>query len=162
MDLGGDERHGNARPGTGLRPAVGRRSRLKPQDVSNSKFLFVYGTLRKFAKHPTHQVLADRAKLIGTGNFQGKLYNLGRFPGVVSSQQRTDRVIGEIYALDDERSVFQFLDEYEGSLFRRQLRVVYLNNEKKLWAWIYLYVGPVNSAKFISSGDYRSFRVGKT
>jgi predicted GNAT family N-acyltransferase/gamma-glutamylcyclotransferase (GGCT)/AIG2-like uncharacterized protein YtfP len=121
----------------------------------------VYGTLRRLANHPAHQVLAERAKLIGTGKVQGKLYALGRFPGVTPSQQRTDRVRGEIYALDDKRRVFQFLDKYEGSLFRRELCPVYLNAGQKLSAWIYLYVGPMNSAKFISSGDYLSLRARK-
>lgn len=119
--------------------------------MNNSQFLFVYGTLRKLARHPAHQVLVERAKLIGAGWFPGRLYDLGHFPGVIPSQQKTDRVGGELYALGDERRVFQFLDKYEGGLFRRETRPVYSDDGKKLLAWIYLYVGPMNSAKFIAS-----------
>lgn len=129
--------------------------------MAYSKFLFVYGTLRKRAKHPAHHVLTERAKLIGTGEIQGKLYDVGRFPGVIYSQQTTDRVSGEIYALNDEDDIFPFLDKYEGSLFRRELRPAYSDNGRRLSAWIYLYVGPMNSAKFISSGNYLSFKARK-
>ena len=129
--------------------------------MNDSTFLFVYGTLRRLANHPARQVLVKGAKLIGAGSFQGKLYDFGRFPGAIPSQEKTDRVIGEIYALDDERSVFQSLDKYEGSRFRRELRPVYSRHGKRLSAWIYLYIGPVNSAKIIHDGDYLSFKTRK-
>ena len=47
--------------------------------------LFVYGTLRKAASHPLHRTLAREARYAGTATFQGRLDDLGRYPGVVVS-----------------------------------------------------------------------------
>jgi gamma-glutamylcyclotransferase (GGCT)/AIG2-like uncharacterized protein YtfP len=52
---------------------------------------------------------------VGTGSFQGKLYDIGRYPGVVRSGRNTDRVMGEIYRLSEPRRALEILDEYEGT-----------------------------------------------
>ena len=126
--------------------------------MRGTNFLFVYGTLRRGAKRPLHRVLANRAELIGAGNFQGKLYDFGHFPGVIPSDRKTDRVGGEIYELNDVGKSFQLLDEYEGNLFRREIRSVHLDGGETIESWIYLYVGALNSAEPIRSGDYLAFK----
>src|SRR5206468_11981026 len=83
--------------------------------------LFVYGTLRKQVKHPTHQILARHGSYIGMGVFQGRLYNLGRYPGGVASAEKSDRVIGEGYELELITEALEFLDDYDGRLFSCEL-----------------------------------------
>jgi pyruvate carboxylase len=51
--------------------------------MDNEDYLFVYGTLRSQMNDPLHRLLETHAVLVGTGTFQGKLYDLGRYPGVV-------------------------------------------------------------------------------
>jgi predicted GNAT family N-acyltransferase/gamma-glutamylcyclotransferase (GGCT)/AIG2-like uncharacterized protein YtfP len=117
-------------------------------------YLFVYGTLRRKTNHPVHQVLVEAGKFIGIGTFRGKLYDLGYFPGATPSREISDRIIGEIYRIEEDRKTFQLLDKYEGSHFRCTRGPVVLDNGKRIWAWIYLYVGPMHAAKLIRSGDY--------
>jgi predicted GNAT family N-acyltransferase/gamma-glutamylcyclotransferase (GGCT)/AIG2-like uncharacterized protein YtfP len=122
--------------------------------VNGEIYLFVYGTLRRKAKHSVRQGLLEERRLLGTGTFRGRLYDLGRFPGAIPSNEISHRVFGEIYRIEEDRKTFQLLDEYEGSHFRRARRPVVMDNGKRISAWIYLYVGPMHSAKIIRNGDY--------
>jgi predicted GNAT family N-acyltransferase/gamma-glutamylcyclotransferase (GGCT)/AIG2-like uncharacterized protein YtfP len=122
--------------------------------VNGETHLFVYGTLRRKAKHPVRQGLLQEWRLLGTGTVRGRLYDLGCFPGAIPSNEISHRVFGEIYRIEEDRKTFQLLDEYEGSHFRRARRPVVMENGKRIPAWIYLYIGPMHSAKLIRGGDY--------
>jgi predicted GNAT family N-acyltransferase/gamma-glutamylcyclotransferase (GGCT)/AIG2-like uncharacterized protein YtfP len=116
--------------------------------------LFVYGTLRRKANPPVSQGLLQGWRFLGTGKFQGRLYNLGRFPGAIASCEISDQVSGEIYRIAEDRRTFKLLDKYEGSHFRRMRQPVVLDNGERISAWIYLYTGPMHAARLIRSGDY--------
>ena len=60
------------------------------------RLLFVYGTLRAGASQDIHR-LAPPARFIGRGRVQGRLYNLGRYPGLVRGGEGW--VQGEVYAI---------------------------------------------------------------
>jgi predicted GNAT family N-acyltransferase/gamma-glutamylcyclotransferase (GGCT)/AIG2-like uncharacterized protein YtfP len=122
--------------------------------VSAGTNLFVYGTLRRKANRPIHQRILKEWRFRSGGMFRGRLYHLGRFTGAIPSSQRCDRVIGEIYRIGENRKTFELLDEYEGSHFRRTRQPVVLDSGETIPAWIYLYVGPMHSAKLIPNGDY--------
>ena len=47
--------------------------------------LFVYGTLRRGFRHLMADLLAEQAEFVGEGVFQGRLYDLGSYPGVTAS-----------------------------------------------------------------------------
>ena len=119
--------------------------------------LFVYGTLRKSAKHTLHRLLLERADFLGTGSIQGKLYDLGRYPGAVCSSRSSDRVTGEIYRLRGGEKSFELLDRYEGKQFKRRRVSVLLRTGARLGAWAYLYCGAVREPRRITSGDYSVF-----
>ena len=125
--------------------------------MSSDALLFVYGTLRRQANQPMHRAITTGATFLGNGTFRGKLYDLGRYPGVTPSRLGRDKVIGDVYRLKDASETFKVLDDYEGKLFVRQSRRVDLNDGRKLSAWIYLYCGPMKSAKRIRSGNYLTF-----
>jgi gamma-glutamylcyclotransferase (GGCT)/AIG2-like uncharacterized protein YtfP len=128
-------------------------------DIEN---LFVYGTLRRGGGAPLSPLLSQHADLVGLGVFQGKLYDLGEYPGVIPSTNPTDVVIGEIYALHKDNPILAILDEYEGyypgqpeqSLYLRQVVPISLGRNKRLQAWIYIYNCSVTDYKQISTGDY--------
>jgi gamma-glutamylcyclotransferase (GGCT)/AIG2-like uncharacterized protein YtfP len=122
--------------------------------MDDEAYLFVYGTLRSQMNDPLHRLLEQQAVLIGIGTFRGKLFDLGRYPGVVPSRTSTDRVIGEVYQLSTSQAALRILDQYEGHRFRRERVSISLDNGKTVACWIYLYRGSVRHRKLISSGDY--------
>lgn len=130
----------------------------KKLSVRDQDYLFVYGTLRKGLNHPMHQVLARHAGFVGMGSFQGKLYDLGGYPGAVASNELSDKVQGEVYGLQEAERIFQLLDEYEGSEFRRERVSISFENGKEVRSWIYLYQRPTRLLKIIPSGDYMQLR----
>ena len=119
--------------------------------------LFVYGTLRKQMSHPLCHLLAREARFLGLGTFQGKLYDLGRYPGAVSSKDRTHLVTGEIYRLSDAARVLRLLDEYEGPKFKRARVEITIGTHESIPCWIYLYTRSVAGRRIITGGDYIRF-----
>ena len=126
--------------------------------MDNEAYLFVYGTLRSQLNDPLHRLLETHAVLVGTGSFQGKLYDLGRYPGAVSSRGHTDHVIGEIYRFSDPQRALEILDEYEGHRFKRKRVTIVQESGKSIPCWIYLYARSVRRRPRIPSGDYIRYR----
>jgi gamma-glutamylcyclotransferase (GGCT)/AIG2-like uncharacterized protein YtfP len=125
--------------------------------VLKKPYLFAYGSLRKPLKHSLHRMLEQYATFSGKATFRGKLYDLGRYPGAVSSTRNSDRVVGELYRIEDSRRVFRSLDEYEGKSFKRKRVLVLLETGSKTRAWTYLYTGSTRGRPLIRSGDYVAF-----
>ena len=127
-----------------------------------SVYLFVYGTLRKGAGHPMHRILSAGAEAAGAATFQGRLFELGRYPGVVRDPAGQWRVAGETYRMNRPESLLSALDEYEGCSphhpqpheYRRSVQPIHWVNGEQGEAWIYLYNAPTNGARQIESGDY--------
>ena len=77
-----------------------------------SAFLFVYGTLRR--SFPLHHILvSDSVKYVAKGHIRGRLYNLGRYPGVYQAPQGHEHVVGELYQLLDPETQLKKLDREE-------------------------------------------------
>lgn len=128
----------------------------------SSEYLFVYGSLRRDYSSPARQVLDDHAEFVSEAIFQGKLYKIEWYPGVVPSDEPVDNVIGEVYKITDKDEVFSKLDQYEGcspadpqphAFVRKEMRVR-LKKGPEINAWIYLYEWSVDDKKQIPSGDY--------
>ena len=120
--------------------------------------IFVYGTLRKQMSHPLSHLLVHHGVFVGTGIFQGKLYDLGRYPGAVPSKNKTDLITGEVYRLQQPDKVLELLDEYEGPRFKRTQVTIFSGEDHPISAWIYLYARSVAGRRIISSGDYVQYR----
>ncbi|GIW82418.1 MAG: putative gamma-glutamylcyclotransferase [Gemmatales bacterium] len=93
--------------------------------------LFVYGTLKRQASH--HHLL--HGEFLGEVQTQPvyRLYDCGRYPGMVEVGTHGVAVHGELWRVSDE--VLAVLDEYEGELFeRRQIRLM---NGRMVWAYLY-------------------------
>lgn len=135
---------------------------MKPIDKHQSNYLFVYGTLRRHHGHPMSRWLSQRADWIGAGYFQGKLFNLGEYPGIVKSNKASDRVLGDIYRIDHPKMILATLDRYEQCSIRdhrpheyaRSIEPVRLGKGKTLNAWVYLYNRPIKDLICITTGDY--------
>lgn len=125
-------------------------------------YLFVYGTLRRGFKHPLARRLAYQADFTGLGQFQGRLYDLGSYPGLIVSDQAEDRVVGDLYRLYRPDQILKILDKYEAhypadparSLYLRQCLPVEAEQGQTIWTWVYIYNRPVQGYRLIASGDY--------
>lgn len=131
-----------------------------------SSYLFTYGTLLSGICHPMHEILLRHASLQETGFINGKLYELGSYPGLVLSNSVKKIVWGEIYRIHEEVELFKYLDDYEGCAdhssqpheYRRDLVSIQGLDQGSLLAWTYLYKLPVNQLQFIPDGDYLFYR----
>lgn len=130
------------------------------------EYLFVYGTLLKKITNEMSLFLAQNAEFYNKGYFFGRLYDLGEYPGAILSDNRGEKVFGNIFKLNDPQNVFSVLDDYEEvgekypfpNEYRREKVKVYSNCNEKMDAWIYLFNHSVENLTLISSGDYLGFK----
>lgn len=127
--------------------------------MNMSNLLFVYGTLRPGCAHPMARLLAERAAHVGAARARGRLYNLGRYPGMQETLA-DDWVLGDLYRLpDDQGRTLQALDDYENAespipaFFERCLAEV-RTAEGMAQAWIYWFRGAVKQEQQIVGGDW--------
>ena len=127
-------------------------------------FLFVYGTLRRACAHPMHAVLAADSRYVGIAHYQGKLYRVSHYPGVVPSDNPAQQVVGEVYQLLKPAQTLARLDRYEECSaefpspqeYRREVQVVALENGDSVSAWVYVYNRYTLGLMQIQSGDFLS------
>lgn len=119
--------------------------------------IFVYGTLQQGFDNRFSRILTSRSQFIGTGFMQGKLYDLGEYPGAVSGIDGSV-VHGELYKCNNPERIIPILDYYEGEEYKREIVEVCLQ-EKIYQAYVYLYLLPVDLDQQIFSGNYKSFRI---
>jgi gamma-glutamylcyclotransferase (GGCT)/AIG2-like uncharacterized protein YtfP len=125
--------------------------------------LFVYGTLLSRAGHRMGERLRRDARLIGDASIQGRLYSLGRYPGLVETEVTSQRVYGELYRLEDPASALAWLDAYEGiapqrgahNEYERVERPVRLGSDQSVTAWVYLYRASVQGRAALPDGRWR-------
>ena len=123
--------------------------------------LFVYGTLMRRFRHPMHDALARAAEFVGEASVQGRLYDLGLYPGLVLSDSRADTVFGELYRLHDD-TVLRVLDDYEGCgrddpqphEYVRGTVSVLAADGGATSAWAYIYARAVEERTHLASGRY--------
>lgn len=125
-------------------------------------YLFVYGTLLRSTAHPAGQFLRQATRFVAEATAQGKLYDLGRYPGMIRSDAPDDIVFGELYELLSPQTLLTMLDEYEGCgpndpkpyLFVREKLPVKSNDGELTQAWVYLYNHDLKAAGHIANGRY--------
>jgi gamma-glutamylcyclotransferase (GGCT)/AIG2-like uncharacterized protein YtfP len=122
--------------------------------------LFVYGSLLSRVRHPMGTRLRREARLVGEAAIQGRLYSLGRYPGLVEAADGPYRVHGEVYDLKRPPLTLQWLDAYEGivpgkpewSPYERVERPVHPASGEALTAWVYLYRKSVRARPEVLGG----------
>ena len=124
--------------------------------------LFVYGTLRRGATEGESDALLRGATYLGPARTGGRLYDLGRYPGLVPSDAQGASVRGEVHLLADPARALADLDRYEGCApddrqpheYERVEREVLLDSGDVVTAWLYAYARPIDAAHEIPSGDW--------
>lgn len=121
-------------------------------------YLFVYGTLLAHFDNEVLRPLKAQMQLAGNAEVKGELYDLGRYPAYMESNQATATVKGEVYQVKDAKMVFAVLDEYEGDEYSRKRKMVRLNPHKNIRCWLYVYQQkPAPEHTRIMNGDYIAF-----
>jgi gamma-glutamylcyclotransferase (GGCT)/AIG2-like uncharacterized protein YtfP len=130
--------------------------------TAETPYLFVYGTLRKAAGHPSHRLLEDGAQLVGLAHMKGRMFEIDGYPGVVPSDPSCGQVLGELYRLREPAVVLEALDDYEEAgenypqpqeYLRCQVNVK-LENGTEVVAWCYLYNRPTAGLRLIPGGNW--------
>lgn len=123
--------------------------------------LFVYGTLLSGVRHPMGARLKREARLLGKATVSGRLYDLGRYPGLVEVADPSSIVHGEVFALNSPAASLRWLDTYEGifdnpghSEYERSERTVRLMSGAALKAWVYLYRASVRGLPAVPGGRW--------
>ena len=79
---------------------------------------------------------------------------------MLEPERDEERVVGELFELEDVETCLARLDEYEhatldhGRLFERRRQDAQLEDGSRVEAWVFFYRGEVPSRKRIVSGDY--------
>lgn len=116
--------------------------------------LFVYGTLRRGWSNRYARLLDRSAGYLGTAQIQGRLYDLGRYPGVHLQADADEWVTGDLFRLRNADAVLPVLDEYEGPAFERVSAMAILPAGVRARCWVYEYKLGVAEDRRIVSGDY--------
>lgn len=125
--------------------------------------LFVYGTLRQGNANAMAAYVAAHAEFVAGGWFQGCMYQISDYPGVIASEQPDDRVFGEVYRLNDAQVALAVLDDYEecGTQYtqpaeyqRVKTHILAMDGRVLEPVWIYLYQWPLVGKARIVSGDF--------
>jgi gamma-glutamylcyclotransferase (GGCT)/AIG2-like uncharacterized protein YtfP len=122
--------------------------------------LFVYGTLLTDA-NLYGRYLSANSVLMGDANFNGRLFDLGEYPGAIYDPLAAEKVYGRIYKLKDPAAALALLDDYEGinqsnpafSEYKREMASVNAAAGIK-YCWIYLYNRTINGLIQIDSGRW--------
>lgn len=128
-------------------------------------YIFVYGTLLSHFKSPIERRLCRQAKFIDQGYINGKLYDLGNYPGFIPSNDSNEKVFGEIYQFSCYAPLLDHLDVYEGydanglekSLFQRIRLSAEQKTGDKLSVWSYAFLGQVSDKCRIWNGNYAMY-----
>jgi len=128
--------------------------------TSHSSYLFIYGTLLDPDNYFGAYLQAN-STLIGSGNFTGKLYDIGHYPGALLDETCCLKVHGQIAELHDADKVLSQLDPYEGigpgneEPYEYTREIISIETKNGLLdCWVYLYNHPVNGYRQIMSGRY--------
>ncbi|MFI0429514.1 gamma-glutamylcyclotransferase [Mariniflexile sp. HMF6888] len=127
-----------------------------------SEYLFVYGTLLKDFESDMSKFLEQHSEFVGSGYFNGNLYEILWYPGAVLSDNPNDKVYGHIFKILNAEKTFKVLDDYEGigdtdehgNEYKRILIDAYLDSSQPVKTWVYIYNNSTENLKQITSGNY--------
>lgn len=130
--------------------------------MKKSNYLFAYGFLKTiYHGNSKTQTPAMDVEFISSGLYQGHIYRIGRYPGVIYDPGADYRVKGEVFKMNNPEMLLPVLDKYEHSLpliiedpeYKRVLRPI--KTEKGLIdCWVYEYLNITGEHLRIESGEF--------
>jgi gamma-glutamylcyclotransferase (GGCT)/AIG2-like uncharacterized protein YtfP len=137
---------------------------ISARSTARDSLLFVYGTLRAFVSSKPADRLRRHARFIGRARVEGRLYDLGHYPGLVQPRRAGEWVTGELYRLLNPRRTLRALDRYESGAspvsarFVRERAIARFASGARRRVWLYRFRGPVHAERRIAGGDYERHR----
>lgn len=132
------------------------------------EYLFGYGTLVCGTGHrDVDLVVSTLCVPVAMASVQGRLYDLGDYPGMVRSADPAERVYGVLFRLKRAQRCLATLDRYEGFMPQRlagsefvRVRATALAfpGNRPVAAWAYLYNGSVRYRRVIARGCFEPGR----
>jgi gamma-glutamylcyclotransferase (GGCT)/AIG2-like uncharacterized protein YtfP len=130
--------------------------------MNPDEYIFVYGTLRRDTNSEKHRLLAKYAEFVDDAAYQGKLYKVDYYPGIVPSDDPNDAVQGEVYLLHQSDVLLTLLDQYEEcgpefpepNEYNRQKQPVLLKVGRLVTAWVYIYSHSTLGLELLKSGNF--------
>ncbi|MCQ8118348.1 gamma-glutamylcyclotransferase family protein [Methylomonas rosea] len=131
--------------------------------MTQTQYLFVYGTLRRNRQNQRQHPFLDACDFISSASAFGELYEISGYPGAIAGG--TALITGEIYLMQDPERTLSALDIYEEcaahfpqphEYIRRELQVS-LPGGQTVSAWIYLYNRSLDGLIRIDDGDYLNY-----
>jgi gamma-glutamylcyclotransferase (GGCT)/AIG2-like uncharacterized protein YtfP len=127
-----------------------------------SDLLFVYGTLMRGYSHPMARLLSSNADFLGPASCRGRLYKVKHYPGLVLTDDESERVFGELYRLRAVDDLLRAFDMYEAcgegfpepTQYVRQMLPVTLAEGTARDAWTYIYNWPLSGLTWIETGRF--------
>lgn len=124
-------------------------------------YVFVYGTLRSGFDNPGRDVLTTHGRFVGEARAEGRLHDLGAYPGMVVAFDEGWTVRGEVHELvhEPERGLTR-LDRYEGARgsdplpYERRKVPIRLADGDTLEAWTYVWTEDPPAGSLVESGDW--------
>ena len=123
--------------------------------MSDSTFLFVYGSLRKNGSH--NHLLKDATWLCHAYS-KGQLFLIDWYPGLILDVQErsAQNVIGDVYR-NITPNLFAQLDQYEGDAYDRKIIQVTTLSGSALQVYAYIYNQRVDIKKQIAAADWLEY-----
>ena len=124
-------------------------------DCQTPGYIALYGSLRKQGGIGDEPDLSKRLKPAGAAIIEGKLIDLGDYPGLIQGPGEVQAELCEVV----DRDAFRIMDQHErydptdvkGSLYlRRAVRLLQPNVD----AWVYVYNHPAGDAPEVAGGDW--------
>jgi gamma-glutamylcyclotransferase (GGCT)/AIG2-like uncharacterized protein YtfP len=132
------------------------------EPVATGDLFFFYGLLKQGAcGSPQGLDLVGSGKFLGAARINGRMYDLGGFPGIVKGgPHEKGECHGVLYRLDHsglaaDMDAFEdiLLHDHEASLYRRE-KVIAQTEIGPVSAWVYIYNQPVREASHVPNGDW--------
>lgn len=125
----------------------------------NKHFVFIYGTLRQ-GSAGSMATRFPNSKFIAAAKVNGRLYDLGPYPGFISDESNS-LVVGEVYEVNDD--LLNELDEFEApsNYVRKEVEISLGGQKTNCWTYepdaeFYRF------EKLITSGDWIEYARTKT
>ena len=109
----------------------------------DSRYLFVYGTLRRAFDNQYAKLLRECSRFAGEGAITAALYQLDGFTGMVPDPESGAPIQGEAFEIQDPDRLWPVLDEYEGAEFELRIVPVTLTDGLVLQSFVYAFRGDV-------------------
>jgi gamma-glutamylcyclotransferase (GGCT)/AIG2-like uncharacterized protein YtfP len=130
---------------------------MMPQPEEATRHVFVYGTLRRGERNDIARY-RPLPIFVGEASVDGRLYDLGAYPGVVLGAGR--RVVGEVYRITAEvEAALDILEEVkaDGSGEYRKRDVPVVLGKQTLRCLVYeIHPERLVGRYLIASGDWRT------